>query len=603
MKFLNKILYIILIHSFSATCLLVAQSSYSLNLTGDAIPDKLVDEFQFESRFVDSLAIHSLLKRKILKLHGEAYLEASIDALTLQDSTYTATLHLGEKYRWAALTNGNVEEAFLEQVGFRERLYSKKPFYYLELKKLQESLLTYAENHGYPFANVWLDNVEIKDGTISAQLFMNTNKLILIEGLEVFGRTRISKKYLENYLGIHKGDLYSKEKVKKIRSRIKELPFLKETQDVTINFKGDKATIKLYVEKKNASRFDFLLGLQPNSQSANNPDVTRFLITGTFNADMHNQFGLGERVFVEFQQLQPGTQELNLQFTYPYVLNLPFGIDTKFDLYKRDSTYLDVNFDFGLQYLFEGGNYIKAFWNNASTTLLEINEDLILASRRLPSNLDVGLSTFGIEYNLQKLDYRFNPRKGWGVLVRGGAGIKTISKNNNIISLSDSSDPTFSFESLYDSLDLKTFQYRISADAAYYFPVLQRGVIKIGLNGGILLSEQAVFQNEQFRIGGNRRLRGFDEESIFATNYAIGTLEYRIIIGQNSYLYLFGDYGYVENISQDIRNFDQPLGFGAGISFETGVGVFGVSYAVGRQQGNPIDVRAAKIHFGYVSYF
>ena len=46
-----------------------------------------------------------------------------------------------------------------------------------------------------------------------------------------------------------------------------------------------------------------------------------------------------------------------------------------------------------------------------------------------------------------------------------------------------------------------------------------------------------------------------------------------------------------------------PYGFGAGISFGTRAGVFSLSYALGSQRGNPILIRAAKIHFGFISLF
>ena len=49
---------------------------------------------------------------------------------------------------------------------------------------------------------------------------------------------------------------------------------------------------------------------------------------------------------------------------------------------------------------------------------------------------------------------------------------------------------------------------------------------------------ETMFQNELFRIGGLKTLRGFDEESIFASVYSIFTLEYRFILEQNSYYYM-----------------------------------------------------------------
>ena len=138
---------------------------------------------------------------------------------------------------------------------------------------------------------------------------------------------------------------------------------------------------------------------------------------------------------------------------------------------------------------------------------------------------------------------------------------------------------------------------------AGYLPVFSRGVVKGGAQFGGIFAKDPVFQNEQFRIGGSRIMRGYNEESIFATRYVVLTLEYRFIIGQNSYLYTFCDYGYVENITPDVMNYEHPLGFGAGITFETKVGVFGFSLALGRLSDNTFDMRDVKSHFGYINFF
>ncbi len=581
----------------------LSQKQFFLKVENSTPDQKLSEKvLNYQTAFPDSLSAMGELKRLLFRLHGNAYLEASIERVEQVDSTFTAYLEPGEKYEWAALKNGNVEEVFLSQVGYREQLFSGKPFYYKAVRDLQESLLEYAENNGYPFAAVWLDSIQVKNGKIAAQIFMQRNQLILIDKVSITGKAKISAKYLQNYLGLQPGSLYSKEKILKIRNRLRELPFVKEKSDPTITFVGNKATVNLFLERKKASRFDFLIGLQPNNQTTgpNQPEVRRFQFTGTFNADMQNQFGQGEKIFAEFQQVRPLTQELELQFAYPYILDLPFGTDLKFDLYKRDTSYLDVIFDAGVQYLLEGGNYLKAFWNNSSTNILSVNETAILNTRRLPQRLDVSRSSFGLEYQYQKLNYRFNPRSGWSGMIRGGAGVKKIKKNNQILKLQT---PDFDPNLLYDTIDLRSFQYQITGALNYYIPLFKRITIRTGIQGGLLISENAIYQNEQYRIGGNRILRGFDEESIFATNYGVATAELRFLISLNSYLYAFGDFAYVENKTPDIRNFDRPMGMGAGITFETKVGLFGFSLAVGKQQNNPFDFRSVKTHFGYVSLF
>lgn len=585
---------------------LSAQKSYALHLDYTAEHRTLFEKkVKYQEVHSDTISLKKELKKIVLQLQDNAYLEASVVQLQKRDSIYTASISPGGIYEWANLTNGNVEDAFLDKVGYRERLYRAKPFHYRDLVKLQESLLEYAENNGYPFASVWLDSLQIKGQQISAQLMMHKHKLIFFEDVNIIGTAKISKAYLQNYLGIRQGEPFNKAQVLKIRNRIRELPFVSEKQDATITFVGEKATVNLFLEPKKASRFDFIFGFLPtnNASIGTNPEVRRFQFTATFEADMYNQFGLGERIFVEFEQLRPETQDLELQFAYPYIFGLPFGLDTKFNLYKRDTSYLDVISDLGVQYLFEGGNYLKAFWSQNTTNVLNINEAQLLQNRRLPASLDVSNSSFGLEYNLQKLDYRFNPRKGWALWLRGGAGVKRINENDQITSLQDPDDLAFKFESLYDTLNLSTFQYKVSTRLEGYIPVMSNGVLKSSIRLGGIFSEEEIYLNEQFRLGGNRILRGYDEETIFATRYAVLTLEYRLLLGQNSYLYTFGDYGYVENKTAVLDRIDRPLGLGAGITFETGVGIFGFSLALGRLPDNSFDFRNTKTHFGYISYF
>jgi outer membrane protein assembly factor BamA len=545
--------------------------------------------------FADSLGVRQYVAEQLRGLHSAAFLEASVDDLVLQDSTFKARLRLGPAYEWVQLSNGDVPPQMLDAAGFRERLYRERPFRIDKLRELQEELLDYAENHGYPFAAVWLDSIHIKEGKVSAALFMDRGPLILVEALEVTGNAKINQAYLENYLGIAEGVPYNNQKVKRIRTRIKELPFLTLESDPTVTFVGDKARVVVPLAKKSASRFDFVLGVLPQNAAGQQLNNRSVLITGTFNGELQNQFGRGERIYAAFEQLRPETQELELEFNYPYALNLPFGVDFSFNLYKRDTSYLDLESDLGLQYLFEGGNYLKVFWNNRSSTLLTVDADELEQRDALPENLDVSNAYFGLEYAMQQLDYRLNPRKGWRIFLRGGAGLKRIERNNRILELG--------YESLYDSLTLRSFQYKLTAQLEGYVPVFVGSTIKGSLRGGAILSDEPVYFNEQFRIGGNQILRGFDEESIFASRYALATVEYRLLIGQNSYLYTFGDFAYVEDRTPIKDVTDWPYGFGAGITFEASVGLFGVSLAYGKQLDNPIDFSAPKVHFGYVSLF
>jgi outer membrane translocation and assembly module TamA len=556
------------------------------------------ENFPYKNQHLSKSSIQKELAGIIEKMHNQFYLTASIDSLILKDSTYQAFLHCGATFKWANLENGNIDQTILDAVGFKTKFYQKKPVDIKLVNQLKQDVLTYAENNGYPFARIWLDDLTFEGDKVSAKIYLDKKQLMTFDELAIEGEAPISRTYLVNYLGIKKGELYSESLLKQVRSRISALPFVKEKRSLAVIFSGDKAKVTLFLEKRNASRFDFIVGVLPRNDITGRP-----IITGSLQADLQNPFGKGEAIGIDWQRLKAETSRLKVAASYPYVLNLPFGLEGNLDIYRRDTTLQDTKLNFGVQYLFQGNNYLKVFWKSTANNVLSVNEQQIINTKKLPNNLDVLNTQLGLAYSYQRLNNRINPQKGYAVQAQIGAGIKQIRTNSAILNLVDENNPAFNFQSLYDSLSLKTFQISSEISLAYYYPLGNRMTIKGELNGGLLFSQDSIYQNELYRIGGNRVLRGFDEESVLASSYGILTIEPRFLLNQNSYLFAFLDYAYLQNKSVGNRITDFPFGFGIGLSLGTPGGMVRMSYAIGRQSSNPIDFRAAKIHFGYVNYF
>ena len=195
------------------------------------------------------------------------------------------------------------------------------------------------------------------------------------------------------------------------------------------------------------------------------------------------------------------------------------------------------------------------------------------------------INSFGIVYKLDKLDYKFNPRKGFFSSGDLQFGFKNISSaSDTLIEKNNSSN------------------YQFDLTLASYIPIRNKSTIKLACNFGSIINP-ILYENELYRIGGLNLLRGFDEESLWASSYLIGSIEYRLILEQNSNLFVFFDGGWIEKkLTHEYIN-DIPYGFGAGINFETKPGIFSISYALGSQQNNPILFKTAKIHFGFVNFF
>jgi outer membrane protein assembly factor BamA len=558
-------------------------------------------KYQFPTS--DTTQFRPICTEIIRLLQEKAYLTASIEDFFIIDSTTgQATLHIGVQMYWATLrTNTTITQKYLASVGYRTKAFEEKPLQHTAILKLQKTLLEHAENNGYPFAQVYLDSVEMEsNGGISAILQVKPNQFYTFSEIKNEGELRLPKAFLSQFLGIKEGMPYSREKVLSIKNRLRTLSFLEISGNPMVRFFEEEAVINLFLKKKKSSRFDFIIGLLPQTDANNN----RLLLTGNLNASFQNALNQGERFTAEIERLRPETQKMDIQASYPYLFGLPLGIDGHLNIFKRDSTWLDAFGDLGVRYMFEGDDYLKFFWENKSTSLLQVDTNKVRQFRRLPNNLDLRQNGLGVETSVTRLDFRFNPRKGWAVTLKGSAGFSTVLRNSQIENLRDADDPEFSFRSLYDSVANKAVRYRFDAKTEAFLPLFKRSTLKIALRGGAILSPtRPIFTNEQYRLGGNKLLRGFDEESLFATRFVVSTLEYRLLIGQYSYLSTFADYGYIENITKQNRSYLHPLGLGAGLTFETKAGIFGISVAVGQQGTQKFDFRAAKFHLGYVSLF
>ncbi|MFI5134939.1 MAG: hypothetical protein ACHQD9_03700, partial [Chitinophagales bacterium] len=341
-----------------------AQRNFSLHIiASDKDSSFFTHDLSYRNSFTDTLSRHKELQSLLGKLYKNGYLEATFQTLKKDSNALAATLYVGEKWGWASLKNGNVDDVILNRIGFRERLYDNKPFQLQQINQLTETILEYCENNGYPFASVRLDSIAVSDQKLSAKIFLDKNKLVTIDSLSIIGDAKIAKSYLANYLGFRFPSIYREDLIQKISSRLRELPFCSESHPTQIIFNSDHAAINLFLKKKQSSRFDFVLGVLPNSNSTG-----KLLVTGDGQLNLVNPFGRGENVFVSFSQLQPRTTQAELKADYPYLLNLPFGVDGNFYLYKNDTLYLNVKEEIGLKYLFTGVNYLKLFYKNESSS-------------------------------------------------------------------------------------------------------------------------------------------------------------------------------------------------------------------------------------------
>lgn len=532
-------------------------------------------------------------------LQKKGFVTASVDSVQMDTASANILVFLGKQYRWAKLDISAVPQELLNSAGYRDRNFQQQTLDFAAVQQLQQRLLSKLENAGYPFANIYLDSFDLENEGVSAVLKLDKGPLYNIDSIRVYGEVRINNRFLQRYLEIQDGSVYQKQKLLNISSKLLQLPYLREEQKWNMSFLGTGSIVNLYLKEKKSSQINGLVGFLPaTDQQGRN----KLLVTGDFNLNLRNGFGLGEALNVVFQQIQVQSPRLQLGYQQPFLFGSPFGVDVSFDGFKKDTSFLNINLQLGVQYSFGGNKSGKIFYQQFISNLLDVDTNAIRNNKRLPDQIDQTTSNIGIEYEWFNTDYRFNPRIGVDLKLTGSAGIRRIRQNNNISNIKDLSNPGFNFQSLYDSLGTKSYTFRFKGSMAKFFKTGKQTTFKTALHVGLVQSPR-IFRNELYQIGGFRLLRGFDEESIFASAYAVVTAEYRILIGLNSYLYAFTDGAWAQNHSQYAHASNTYFGTGLGLAFETKAGIFNIAFAAGKRNDLSFNLRQSKIHFGYVNFF
>ncbi|MFI5157047.1 MAG: POTRA domain-containing protein [Chitinophagales bacterium] len=487
-----------------------SQANYPLYISGvDADSATLVARLGLQTRFHSSMDCIEYINRLPGYLQGRGYVTASVDSVHYNPAFTRIVLFGGELYKWARLDASKVDPALMDLLGWKEKQFTGKAMDFAQVQAWEEKILDHLEKTGYPFARVYLDSLQLDRDKISGLLKVDKGPPYKIDSIRVYGNAKIDNGYLQRYLEIPNGSIYNKDKLLRVGKKLRELSYVEEIKPSDLTRLGTGSVLNLYLRQKRSSQVNILIGFLPNNDQLSSK---KLLVTGEANINLKNAFGSGETMGLNWQQIQVKSPRLNVIYQHPYLFHSPLGLDFAFDMFRKDSAFLNVNLQIGARYSAKTNQEWKVFIQRFQTIVSGINKSFIIQNRKFDEDADLSSFNAGIDYEFNNTDYRPNPRKGNAFRIISAVGTKRIKKNSEVLQLKDPNDPSFDFGSLYDTVKLKTYQVRLRLVAEKYFPLgRQRSTLKTAINAGWFQSGN-IFRNELFQIGGYRLLRGFDEE-------------------------------------------------------------------------------------------
>jgi outer membrane protein insertion porin family len=438
-----------------------------------------------------------------------------------------------------------------------------------------DAIVALYEETGYPFASASISRLSWNGGDDSTgailEFGIDEGSFVTVNEIDVRGAKQTRTSVIVRETGIRTGEPYNQTRVKSVPARLSRLNIFSRIGEPELYLSDRGGGITIVVEEGNANTFDGVVGYVP-SATGGDPGY----VTGLVNVTMRNLFGTARRLQVRWQREDRHSQELGLRYLEPWLFDMPVDLSGGFVQRQQDSTY--VRRDYELLGSLRVSDDVRISGN--------LQAQSVIPSASLPGSGLPGSSTLmaGLEVSVDTRDDAVTP--AGGVLFRNGLALGRKSVDGGATIGGGGS----------------AVVRRVSLDVDYYVSPFRRQIVAMSVHGREIRADNLDIA-DLYRLGGSTTLRGFRENQFQGSRLAWASTEYRFLLSRRSYFFGFVDGGYYfrpEGVDAGTGTKEEfRTGYGFGIRLETGLGLLGVSFAL----GNGDTIGEGKIHVGIINEF
>lgn len=557
---------------FTILSLLLITGLHSQNLYltingKDSLETKFIDSLNYSRSFKDFKTLQKEIDTTFQKIQRLGFLESSIEVTKkINDSTYASTFNLNKKYYTIYIYRK--KSPFSDDIIKSISKEYTDLYFILDINKLEYTLnylnAALSEN-GLPFASLQLTNFKKRgEHDLQADLVTSSNTKRSINNIVIKGYEKFPKAYIKHFLKIKRNENFNLAAIKQKASLISNLRFANQVRPPEVLFSKDSTSLYLYLEKVKSNSFDGFLGFGTNETT------NKLEFDGYLNLNLVNSLNFGETFQLNYKSDESEQKTFDVKVTLPYLFGSPLGTELQLNIFKKDSSFTTVSQSANLFYQFNAQQ--KLFLG-----IDAIQSNNLLDESDFQNNIqDIKTSFYNVKYEYIKL-------QNFNVLFPVSFSLQTKIGFGNRTFENEKESQQF--------LELETFKI---------LNLNKSNSVFLKLNSKALVSDN-LFNNELLRFGGINSIRGFEENTLLASTYAVLNTEYRYQLNNNIYIHSIIDAAYLEN---DITSSKEKLfGFGFGFGLLTKAGLLKFNYANGKTEDQQFKLSNSKIHLSLNARF
>ncbi len=441
-----------------------------------------------------------------------------------------------------------------------------------------KTMLVFAADSGYMFAKAEVEPPTLHSShdaaKINIKIHIHEGQAVRISKIILHGNVQTHPNVILRELNLRIGERFPRKYMDEIPKDLLRTALFKDVKQPEIAQIDDgKYALLISLVEGNATSFDGVVGYIPQK---NNADGGYF--TGLLNFNFNNLFGTGRKFNVHWEKPDVLSENFELNYTEPWLAGYPFDLSTNLQRTVRDSTYLE----------WKGSLHGRYRFGRVFSAIGEVGRQVVLPDSL--SSIRLHLARYqqlnykvGIIYDDR--DYPLNPRQG------------IYFSNSYTLAQKTNFGPGFLLRQ--DSIAKKESIEILKLRFDWYHELFRNQVTAIKLNANQVKGNRLQL-TDYIWFGGARSVRGYRENQFQGSVAAWVNLEYRFLLGRNSRLFVFNDWGiyrYRQGNGQKVQEI--PMGYGLGFRIDTALGNLGIAFGLGRGD----SFSEAKIHFGIVNRF